>query len=64
MYVCSCQGVNDRAVHGALSSGAESVYDLAVLCGAGSGCGGCWPELERLIEEHRDGRATLDRVAV
>jgi bacterioferritin-associated ferredoxin len=44
--------VSDRTVGAALASGASCVEDLAVRCGAGGRCGGCRPELERLIEVH------------
>jgi bacterioferritin-associated ferredoxin len=44
--------VTDRTVDAAVASGAHSIEDLAARCGAGSRCGGCWPELERLIDEH------------
>jgi bacterioferritin-associated ferredoxin len=30
------------------------VADLTDRCAAASKCGGCWPELERLLVEHRD----------
>ncbi len=59
MIVCSCRTVTDRTVGAAIASGARGVEDLAERCGAGSRCGGCWPELERLIHEHdaRDAHA-------
>jgi bacterioferritin-associated ferredoxin len=63
MFVCSCRAITDRTVDAAIASGAESVRDVAERCGAGSRCGGCWPELERLLREH-DAQGTLDRSAV
>ncbi len=54
MVVCSCQAVTDRTVHAAICAGADSVDDLASLCTAGSRCGGCWPELQRLLAEYGD----------
>jgi bacterioferritin-associated ferredoxin len=53
VIVCSCRTVSERTVHAALASGATCIEDLAERCGAGSGCGGCWPELERLIHEQQ-----------
>ena len=38
-------------MHAAIASGATSVEEIADRCGAGSKCGGCWPELERLLQE-------------
>jgi bacterioferritin-associated ferredoxin len=65
MYVCSCRGVTDRTVCAAVVAGARTVDDLADRCGAGARCGGCWPELERLLAEQRDRDAHRDtRVAV
>jgi bacterioferritin-associated ferredoxin len=48
--------VNDRTVRAAISEGATTLHDVAERCEAGSQCGGCWPELERLIAEHAEGR--------
>jgi bacterioferritin-associated ferredoxin len=53
VIVCSCRAVTDRTVDAAIASGAHCIEDLAVRCADGSGCGGCWPELERLIHEHQ-----------
>ena len=51
MYVCSCRAVTDRTVDAAIASGADTVEEIARRCGAGARCGGCWPELERLLAE-------------
>jgi bacterioferritin-associated ferredoxin len=51
MFVCSCKAVTDRTVRAAIASDARTIDDLAVRCGAGSKCGGCWPELRRLLDE-------------
>jgi bacterioferritin-associated ferredoxin len=52
MVICSCRAVTDRAVIAAIEDGATTVDALADRCAAASECGGCWPELERLIGEH------------
>jgi bacterioferritin-associated ferredoxin len=49
VIVCSCRAVSDRTVAAAIASGASSVDEVAARCGAGSRCGGCWPEVERLL---------------
>ena len=54
MVVCSCRAVTDRTVHAAVCAGAESVDELSSLCKAGSRCGGCWPELQRILAEYTD----------
>jgi bacterioferritin-associated ferredoxin len=52
MFVCSCRAVTDRTVDAAIVTGASTIRDVAERCGAGSRCGGCWPELQRLLDEH------------
>jgi bacterioferritin-associated ferredoxin len=52
MIVCSCLAVTDRTIGAALAAGASCVDAIAEKCGAGGRCGGCWPELQRLIESH------------
>ena len=65
MYVCSCRGVTDRTVCAAIAAGARTVEDVARRCAAGAQCGGCRPELERLLAEQHDRDARCDtRVAV
>jgi len=63
VIVCSCRGVTDRTVGAAVASGATSPTEVASRCGAGSRCGGCWPELERLIEAHCSGSVDDQRHA-
>jgi bacterioferritin-associated ferredoxin len=55
MYVCLCRGVSDRKVRKAIARGAATVEDLARTCGAGSGCGGCRPELQAMLRDARGG---------
>lgn len=65
MYVCSCRAVTDRTIAAAITAGARTVQDIARLCGAGSRCGGCWPELQRLLAEQLERDSDRDcRVAV
>jgi bacterioferritin-associated ferredoxin len=52
MFVCSCEAVTDRTVAAAIASGASTIPEVADRCAAGSRCQGCWPELQRLIDEH------------
>ncbi|HEY1739914.1 MAG TPA: (2Fe-2S)-binding protein [Acidimicrobiia bacterium] len=59
MIVCSCRAVSDRAVHAAIDDGAREVEEITEQCGAGSDCFGCWPELERLLDEHDANRRTV-----
>ena len=52
MYVCSCKAVTDRTIDAVISSGASSVEEITSKCAAGGRCGGCWPALERMLDEH------------
>ena len=52
MYVCSCRAVTDRTIDAAIASGASSVEEITSKCAAGGRCGGCWPALERMLDEH------------
>jgi bacterioferritin-associated ferredoxin len=56
MYVCHCEAVTDRTIRAAIASGARTLEEIRHRCAAGSGCGGCWPELQRLLEEHDERR--------
>ncbi len=49
MYVCHCRAVTDHTIEDEIQRGATTIEDLAVCCGAGSECGGCWPVLEELL---------------
>ena len=51
MIVCSCNGVTDRTVQATVSAGAKSCEDVGRLCGAGTGCGGCWDTIRELLEK-------------
>ena len=63
MYVCHCRGVTDRTINAAIASGAGTVEEIARRCSAGADCGGCWPELERLLDE-RDERRPVSSQSV
>ena len=56
MFVCSCRAVTDRTVRAAIASGAQTVEEVADRCGAGARCGGCWPALAELLDEHAASR--------
>lgn len=49
MLVCSCRTVSDRTVSAAIAAGAGDVEEIGRRCGAGTRCGGCHPELRRLL---------------
>jgi bacterioferritin-associated ferredoxin len=51
LVVCLCKGLTETGVREAIRSGARTVGDLSVRCGAGSECGGCSKTLESLLEQ-------------
>jgi bacterioferritin-associated ferredoxin len=53
MIVCHCNGISDRAVRRAIREGASSRREIARACHAGSGCGGCHPFIQQLLERER-----------
>ncbi|GMV16204.1 MAG: (2Fe-2S)-binding protein [Polyangiaceae bacterium] len=60
MLVCHCRRVCHREVLGACESGANSVEEVGRACGAGTGCGGCHPLIEDLIQLHQRREADRD----
>ncbi|MGD8316243.1 MAG: (2Fe-2S)-binding protein [Myxococcales bacterium] len=54
MLVCHCHAVNDATIRQCVSAGARSSHEIREACGAGGGCGGCRPTIDRLIEIHHN----------
>jgi bacterioferritin-associated ferredoxin len=59
VVVCSCRVISDRTVRAAIANGADTVELIISSCKAGGRCGGCWPELERLIDESNRARGLI-----
>jgi bacterioferritin-associated ferredoxin len=55
MIVCLCRAVSDRAVRAAIAGGASSVEEVGRACRAGTGCGGCRPQIAELLSEAGSG---------
>lgn len=51
MLVCHCHRVSDAAVAELLDAGASRVAHLVRGTQAGTGCGGCLPELRRMCQQ-------------
>ncbi|GAA4494700.1 hypothetical protein GCM10023172_05310 [Hymenobacter ginsengisoli] len=49
--VCSCNNVGADNLRQAIASGCGSLKELCASTGAGTGCGSCRPEVQRLLEE-------------
>lgn len=60
MLICHCNGVTDRRVRSAVQAGACTLRDVARSCGAGAGCGGCRPEIGRILRQEVAGAAQAD----
>ena len=51
MIVCLCRGVTERTVKQAVCEGACTVEDIGDHCRAGTGCGACHGDIERIVDE-------------
>ncbi len=56
MIVCQCRALTDAQVKDAVRDGARTLDAVARACGAGVECGGCHPEIVRLIDVASLGR--------
>ena len=52
MWVCHCKGVTDGQIRSAIDAGARTPVEIGSQCRAGTGCGGCLPEVCRLLDDH------------
>ncbi len=59
MYLCHCKAVTDHAIRDAIRAGATDAIQVGMQCGAGTGCGGCFPALMKLLQEY--GLADIER---
>lgn len=51
MFVCICHAVNEKAIHQAVSEGAQSLRDVRKSLNVGSQCGQCVRQAHGVIEE-------------
>jgi bacterioferritin-associated ferredoxin len=49
VLVCHCHRVSDRTIRAACRAGARTREEVGQTCGAGTGCGGCRPMIDRLV---------------
>ncbi len=50
MIVCVCKGLSDQHLDALIAAGARTAQEVEQACGAGSDCGACRAEVERLVE--------------
>ena len=60
MLVCHCHAVNDATIRRCVNAGARSPNEIREACGAGGGCGGCRPVIDRLIETHHNVQGSIE----
>ncbi len=53
MYICVCNGINERDIRSAVDAGARTLGDLQRELGVASGCGQCAGEAQCLLRESR-----------
>ena len=53
MIVCHCHGVTDREIRASVQDGARTCVDVANVCGAGTGCGGCAALVAEIVQGER-----------
>ncbi|MFW6067852.1 MAG: (2Fe-2S)-binding protein [Myxococcota bacterium] len=51
MLVCHCKRVCDGTIRQSVRNGARTAEQVGAECRAGTGCGGCRPLIDLLIDE-------------
>ena len=49
MLVCHCHALTDRDIRRAVRSGAHTLDEVGMHCGAGTGCGGCREAVQDIV---------------
>ncbi|RKJ00292.1 (2Fe-2S)-binding protein [bacterium D16-54] len=49
--VCNCMGVTAGEIQDAIEGGASTVEQVQEVTGAGTVCGGCLEEIQKMVEE-------------
>jgi nitrite reductase (NADH) large subunit len=57
VWICHCKGVTDGQIRSAINAGARTPVEIGAHCRAGTGCGGCLPEVCRLLDDHLSSQA-------
>ena len=64
MIVCHCYCVSDREIRKCAREGARDLAAVGRQCGAGTGCGGCRPELSAILEGEAEASEPRVRLTV
>jgi NifU-like protein len=63
--VCTCFGITEEEIIKVVSEhGLISAEQVTNFCKAGGGCGGCIPEIEKIIEKIQGSKAKTEHIAV
>jgi bacterioferritin-associated ferredoxin len=63
MIVCHCFCVSDREIRSCARAGARDLSEVGRACGAGTGCGGCRPEISSILEASDGEHASSARIS-
>ena len=61
MYVCLCLAISDRTIRAAVADGVRTLESLEEVSDAGTVCGGCIEERERLLRVGSNGNDAPSR---
>lgn len=54
MIVCHCFGISDREIRSCAREGACTLSEVGRACAAGTGCGGCRPEIVSILDAEQE----------
>jgi len=63
MIVCHCFCISDREIRSCARAGARDLSEVGRACGAGTGCGGCRPEISSILETSDGERPSSARIS-
>jgi bacterioferritin-associated ferredoxin len=54
VYVCNCNGINERAARAAIEAGASRPIEVFRNCQSSPCCAKCVPDMRRMIQESQE----------
>ena len=64
MVVCHCLAINDATIRELIEAGALSVEEIGSRCGAGTECGACVEQVQRLAAHQKLVAANPQRLPI